>query len=81
MRKTAEKFKVGQTVELVANSGMVAELGATAIVKRLYDYNNTSLIKVVWKTGFGHQMNGGYESYRFKPFFRKNEQLLFEFME
>jgi len=74
-------FKVGQKVELVDNSSMTAQKGATAIVEKLFTWYGVSLIKVTWKTDFGYQMNGGYESFRFKPLLRKNEQLLFSFMK
>jgi len=75
-------FNVGQIVELVDNSGMVAELGATAVVtKSNYNYTDYySLIEVVWKTNFGCQVNGAYFVHYFKPYFRNGEQLLFSFM-
>lgn len=73
-------FKAGQTVEVVNNSGMVASLGATAVVKRVYKFCNHDLIDVVWKTDFNNQMDGGYHSYHFEYLLRKNEQLLFSFM-
>ena len=75
-------FKVGQTVKLVDKSGMVAEIGATAeVIKTNFDFYGSNLIDVVWKTNFGRQMNGGYSAYHFKPVLRKNQQLLFAFME
>lgn len=76
------KFKVGQTVEVVDNYGMVASVGATAIViKANYDFYGKTLVDVVWKTHFGRQMNGGYQSYHFKLKFVRGEQLLFSFYE
>ena len=76
------EFKVGQTVEVINKSGMVASLGATAVVTKAdHDFMGLSLIDVVWKTNFNNQMNGGYRSYHFKSLIRKNQQLLFSFME
>ena len=75
-------FKVGQTVEVINKNGMVASLGATAVVtKDDHDFMGLDLIDVVWKTNSNNQMNGGYSSYHFKSMFRKNQQLLFSFME
>ena len=76
------KFKVGQIVEVINKNGMVASLGATAVViKGHFDFYGSDLIDVVWKTNSNNQMDGGYSSYHFKPLIRKNQQLLFSFME
>ena len=76
------KFKVGQTVEVINKSDMVASLGATAIVtKGNYDFYDSDLINVMWKTNSNNQINGGYSSYHFKPVLQKHQQLLFAFME
>ena len=76
------KFKVGQTVKVINKNGMVASLGATAVViEGNHDWFDNDLIDVVWKTNSNNQMNGGYSSYHFKPMPRKNQQLLFSFME
>ena len=75
-------FKVGQMVEVVNNDGMCASLGATAVVtKERYNFISADLIDVEWKTLYRNQMNGGYSSYHFKSLPRKNEQLLFTFMD
>ena len=75
------KFKIGQTVEVVNKIGMVVSLGATAIViKTNHEYYGSDLIDVVWKTNSNNQMNGGYQSYHFKPFLKEGQQLLFSFM-
>ena len=75
------KFKVGQIVEVINKNGMVASLGATAVVTQTdYDFMGLDLINVVWKTNSNNQMDGGYNSYHFKPLLVKNQQLLFSFM-
>ena len=75
-------FKVGGIVEVINKCGMVASLGATAVVtKVIHRYYGMELIDVVWKTQSNNQVNGGYQIYHFKPLIRKNEQLLFAFME
>ncbi len=75
------KFKVGQIVEVVNKCGMVASLGATAVVTKInYDWYDTVFIDVVWKTNSNNQMNGGYMVHHFKPAIRKGQQLLFNFM-
>lgn len=75
------KFKVGQRVKVIDNNGMVASIGAIAIVtKANHNCFGHELIDVVWKTHYKRQMNGGYHSYKFKPSFVKGEQLLFNFM-
>ena len=71
------KFKVGQTVKLVKNSSMGADLGATAIV--LHEYGEFIVIK--WKMHSNNQTNGSYYSTRFESAFTKNQQLLFNFMD
>ena len=76
------KFKVGQTVEVINKNGMVVSLGATAIVTRAnYSFMSSDLLDVVWKTKSNNQMDGTYFSSHFKPALRKNQQLLFSFME
>jgi len=70
-------FVVGQTVEVVDNSGMCASIGATAIVE---DINEIFLI-VKWKTSSKTQMDGAYFLHHFKPKFVRDEQLLFAFMD
>lgn len=69
------KFKIGQRVELINNDSMVAELGATAIVKHV----SNVYINVIWKrdSKWHNQGDGGYYSKVFKHV--KNQQLLFEF--
>lgn len=77
----AYHFKVGQIVKVVNNRGMVASIGATAVViKANHDFIGHDLVDVVWETRFNNQKNGGYESYHFKPSIEKGDQLLFEFM-
>lgn len=76
------KFKVGQTVEVVDNCGMAAEIGATAVVTSVaYAFCDRIVIDVVWKTNYNNQMNGTYSALHFKPTFRKHQQLLFAFMD
>lgn len=76
------EFKVGQMVKVVKNSGIVASLGATAIVtKTKRKYMNYNLIDVAWKTNSNNQEDGGYQLWHFEPAIGKNEQLLFSFME
>ena len=75
-------FKVGQMVEVINKCGMVASLGATAVVTKVkHRYYGMELIDVVWKTQSNNQINGGYQIYHFKPLIRKNQQLLFSFMD
>lgn len=73
------KFKVGQIVELIEDSEIAAESGATAIVERV----NNIYISVVWNrdSKWNNQGDGGYYPKDFKPFIRKGQQLLFDFME
>ena len=74
-------FRVGQMVEVIDKCGMVASLGATAIViKANHDWYDSALIDVVWRTNSNNQMNGGYQIHHFKPLIKKNQQLLFSFM-
>ena len=70
-------FKVGQTVELVDNSGIAADKGATAVIIQV----KRSYIVVKWKTHSNDQMDGGYSPNTFKLVLQKGEQLLFSFME
>ncbi len=72
------KFKVGQTVELINNSGMAAPLGATAIVVGGIVYGNC--VNVVWKGNVRNQMNGNYKLSGFRALPVRGEQLLFSFM-
>lgn len=75
-------FVVGQVVEVVDNDGMVASLGATAVVAEAnYGFKGYNLIGVIWKTNSNNQMDGGYQSYHFKPKSVRGEQLIFDFME
>ncbi|KKN73109.1 hypothetical protein LCGC14_0404180 [marine sediment metagenome] len=74
------KFKVGQKVELVNNSGMAAPKGAIAIVKEIVGGYN-SFLKVVWIGDVNYQMSGHYTTCKFKPLVVKNQQLLFSFMD
>lgn len=76
MGRTTLKFKVGQTVELINNSGMDASLGATAIVKDMWG----GFLRIRWKTDYGRSRNGAYFSSRFKPKHVRGEQFLFPFM-
>lgn len=70
------KFRVGQIVELVDNHGMSAQLGADAIVEKMWG----EFLNVQWRTNYGCSSSGSYFLSRFKPKFKKNEQLLFSFM-
>ena len=75
------KFKVGEIVEVINKNGMVASLGATAVVTTAnYGFIIYDLIDVVWKTNSNNQIDGGYSSFHFKPAVKKNQQLLFSFM-
>lgn len=75
------KFKVGETVEVIDKNGMVALLGATAVVtKGNHIWFDMELIDVAWKTNSNNQMNGGYTTWHFSPMLKKNQQLLFSFM-
>lgn len=71
------EFKIGQTVKLVKNHGTKAALGATATILRKYD----EFIVIKWKTQHNGQTDGAYFATRFEPVIRKNEQLLFAFMD
>lgn len=76
------KFRVGQMVKVVDNNGMVASLGATAVViKANHDFIGYDVIDVVWKTNSNNQMGGEYRSLHFESIHRKGEQLIFSFME
>lgn len=69
-------------VEVVDRNGMVASLGATAVVtKANHDWYGQNLIDVVWKTNSNNQMSGGYQSCHFEPLFKEGQQLLFSFMK
>ena len=68
------KFKVGQTVRLIKNNGMAAEIGATAKVTRL----GILYLYVEWLTTDSRsQDNGGYSYASFEPV---QGQLQFSFM-
>jgi len=69
-------FKVGQTVELINDSGKVAEVGATAVVTNV----GRKYLYVSWKTHANGQHDGGYYPSCFKPVFIKGQQFLFSFM-
>lgn len=69
-------FKVGQIVKLVNNEGMIAPIGATAVVKKVSTY----YLGVVWKGYCNGQRDGGYYFHQFKPKVMRGEQLLFSFM-
>lgn len=77
------KFKIGQMVEVVDRNGMAASLGATAVVtmESYIGCMGDDAIDVVWKTNSNNQMDGEYRSSHFKPLIKKNEQLLFSFMD
>lgn len=70
------KFKIGQTVELIDNNGMSAQLGATGVVEDVCGV----FLYIQWKTDYGRSISGAYFLHRFKPYFRKNQQLEFAFM-
>ena len=70
------KFKIGQRVMLIDRNGMNALVGSIAIIERI----DNVFLHVTWTTP-QMQDDGGYESYHFKPLIRKNQQLLFSFME
>ena len=69
------QFKVGQIVMLIDRNGMSALIGSTAVIERI----DNEFLYVTWAT-LQRQDNGGYFLSRFKPMFRKNQQLLFNFM-
>lgn len=71
-------FKIGQTIELIKNKGMGADLGATAIVKHV----NKAYVSVIWKRDekWNNQEDGGYYPIDFKLISQKNQQLEFDFM-
>jgi len=69
------EFKVGQIVELVDNSDMAAEKGATAEIVEITRW----YIKVKWLTKQKGQMDGCYFPKHFILFLRKGQQLLFNF--
>lgn len=71
------QFKIGQTVELINNDGMVAPLGAIAIVTKVMH----SSVNIVWVGYVNCQMDGNYHLSHFKSLVRKNQQLLFSFMD
>jgi len=73
------KFKVGQIVELVDDSGMAAGVGATAVVTGV----GTQYLSVKWIRNSldDNQGNGGYCPHLFKVVSQKGKQLLFSFME
>ena len=72
-------FKVGQIVELVDNSGIAANIGATAVVTGV----KTQYLSVKWIRNSldDNQGNGGYYPHSFKVVSQKGKQLLFAFME
>lgn len=75
-------FVVGQTVKVVDNNGMVAPLGATAVVTMAnHIFMGHDMIDVAWKTNFNNQMGGIYHSYHFESIHKKGQQLIFSFME
>ena len=69
------KFKIGQTVRLIKNDDMAAEIGATAVVADIGEW-----LSVIWKTKYHNQGNGGYYSEQFEPAIEVGEQLQFSFM-
>ena len=73
------KFRVGQIVKLIDNSNIGAKLGATAIVRGV----DSEFLSVEWKrNSFAKfQAHGKYFTRHFKPAVKKNEQLVFSFME
>lgn len=71
-------FKIGQTVVLIDNFAMAAEVGAEGMIYKIGEY-----ISVKWKEnekwkGQGH---GGYYAHQFKPLIEVGEQLVFDFMK
>lgn len=72
------KFKVGQTVELINNEEISADLGATAVVIHI----DNEYISVIWTRDkkWHNQGDGGYFPTDFKILPQKNQQLEFAFM-
>ncbi len=69
-------FKVGQTVRLIKNNNMAADIGATAVVDRI----TSQYVYVTWETNYNNQGNGGYYPHQFESVIQKGQQLLFSFM-
>ncbi len=70
------KFKVGQKVMLKDNAGMNAIVGSIAIIYNI----DKEFLYVMWTT-LQRQNNGAYSPFHFEPVIKKNQQLLFSFME
>jgi hypothetical protein len=60
------KFKTGDRLRLIANAGMAAEVGATAVVQKLAYYK--SYVCVTWDRNKFHnaQNDGPYEEQKFE---------------
>ena len=73
------KFKVGQTIRLINANDIAAELGATAVVRHI----NDRYVSVVWirDSKWNKQGDGGYYPVDFEAAIKKNQQLLFNFMD
>ncbi len=70
------KFKVGQTVRLINNSGMSANVGATAVIYSV----SYMFLGVNWKTNSRSQCSGEYYPDKFEPVVKIGKQLVFDFM-
>ena len=70
------KFKVGQRVILIDGNGMNALVGSIAVIECI----DNGYLYITWTTP-QTQDDGGYFPSHFKPMLRKNQQLLFSFME
>lgn len=70
-------FRVGQIVVLINNDSMGADLGTIAVVYRI----EGEFLYVNWNKPNNGQGDGGYYPHQFRPLIRKDDQLLFSFME
>ena len=70
------KFKIGQTVKLINNDGIEADIGATAVIYKITD----AYVSVHWLTNYHRQMDGGYWPHQFEPCAEVGQQLEFDFM-
>jgi len=70
-------FEVGQTVKVVNNNGIAAEIGATAVIYHI----SKEYIHLNWKTNFHFQCDGAYYPSHFIPVETYSKQLHFEFKD
>lgn len=71
------EFKIGQKVELISADSMAAPKGTIATVCNVGE----QYLYVKWGKGANGQMDGMYGFEQFKPSLRRNEQMLFNFMD